>query len=92
MTPLQNGQKVGANGWTSKHERIPQLRLVGKGDDSNYAWLPLSTRADIDRVRRVVDDSGWFDDVSPVGSHNKKVKKKTMGAHGALQGPRSYPL
>ena len=67
--------KIGDNNWSSKNKHIPQLEMVAQDDGSNYAWLPLATRVDIDRVYRVVVDSQWFAGVCQVGSHKKQLKQ-----------------
>ena len=69
--------KVGTNEWEPQHACMPQLHLAFDEDvdSSNYAWVPLARRVDIDRVYRVIKDSNWFQEVEATGDSNQVFKK-----------------
>ena len=66
--------KVGAQGWAIDNPNMPQLSMRRPPDDTNYAWLPLARRVDIDRVFRVIQESRWFTSVTPCGSLGESLK------------------
>lgn len=54
---------------------LPNLTLLHpESDSTNYTWLPLARRVDIDRVYRAVEQSGFFETVVPCGSLNMPLK------------------
>ena len=67
--------KVGAELWDSNNPNMPQLSMLTTSPaTTNYAWLPLARRVDIDRVFRVIKDSGWFTSYECCGSLNMSLK------------------
>lgn len=51
-----------------------QRKALNEAVESNYAWLPLARRVDIDRVFASVDRSAIFDTVQPCGSLGQALK------------------